>query len=67
MSRDGQPLGKLPSVKGVKPIVPRQHLGSLASVKVSHWKIAVGQGVSVPSPDIFDGRGELCFFFAFLR
>eukprot|EP00904_Undaria_pinnatifida_P010490 jgi/Undpi1/6571/HiC_scaffold_20.g09050.m1 len=33
MSRDGQPLGKLPSVKGVKPIVPRQHLGSLASVK----------------------------------
>ena len=26
---------------------------SLASVKVNHWKIAVGRGVKVPFPDIF--------------
>ena len=43
--------GKRPAVKGVKPIdrsTPKP--SKLGSLQVNCWKIAVGQGVKVPSP-----------------
>ena len=46
--------------QGKTSVGQRCHIGryrlkrsSLASVKVNYWKIAVGQGIKVPSPDIF--------------
>ena len=65
MSRDGQVKGNdgRQAVKGVCQ-TDRSTLkpSSSASVKLNEWKIAVGQRIKVPSPDIFGGNwggGEL--------
>ena len=43
---------KTSSRQGYRTDRPALKLSSLASVKVNYWKMAVGQGVKVPSPDI---------------
>ena len=72
MSGDGQSRER-PAVRSVKPIVGDYILpgSSLASVKVNYWNIAVGPGVEVPSPDIFDAAprevARTCKVFRFER
>ena len=51
--------GKTSSGRGCQTDRSTLKPSSLTSVKVNDWKIAVGQGVKVPSPDIF-GCTMLC-------